>query len=52
MKEEGHRIRLRILLDFLPEDVDRKELEKLYFSPGIDANDKFVEYLESKLDDS
>lgn len=52
MKEEGHRIRLRILLDFLPEDVDRKELERLYFSPGIDANDKFVEYLESRLDDS
>ena len=52
MKEEGHRIRLRILLDFLPEDVDRKELERLYFSPGIDANDRFVEYLESRLEES
>ena len=52
MKEEGHRIRLRILLDFLPEDIDRKELERLYFSPGIDANDKFVEYLESRLEES
>ena len=52
MKEEGHRIRLRILLDFLPEEVNRKEIEKLYFSPGLNANDLFVQYLESKIDES
>ena len=52
MKEEGHRIRLRILLDFLPEEVNRKEIERLYFSPGLNANDIFVQYLESKIDES
>ena len=52
MKEEGHRIRLRILLDFLPEEVNRKEIERLYFSPGLNANDIFVQYLEGKIDES
>ena len=51
MKEEGHRIRLRMLLDFLPDCIDRYEAERLYFSPGLKSNELFVQYLESKLDE-
>ena len=43
MKEEGARVRLRILLDFLPESVDRYETEKLYFCPGLKADDEFMQ---------
>ena len=50
MKEEGHRIRLRILLDFLPERIDRLETEKYYFASGSNANEQFVLYLENKIE--